>query len=181
MYKRPTAKLQERLALRQAVLTILPYSVINRLSVIGLQLGRRYRQAVDEEHQIDGIVRALLRVVHLAHHSKPVLLVVFLSDRVHRGCGLESAHGKFRRGLFKAASEHGQQSAAVFEGLLQGVDQTVQQGALGPVDLIFRGVLGHNARPLFGLRCLQPGEDVLRDEGALLVVAGELLFVEPTV
>ena len=83
MYERSTTKLQERLTLRQAIFAILPYGVINRLSVIGLQLGRRYRQAVNEEHQIDGIVRVLLRVVYLAHHSKPVLLVVFLSDRVH--------------------------------------------------------------------------------------------------
>ena len=119
--------------------------------------------------------------MYLAHHSKPVLLVVFLSYRVHGSSRLESAHREFRRGLFKAGSEYGQRSAAVLEGLLQGVDQTVQQGALGSVDLIFRGLLGHNARPLFGLRCLQPCEYVLRDEGAFLVVAGELLFVEPTV
>ena len=83
VYERSTTKLQERLTLRQAIFAILPYGVINRLSVIGLQLGRRYRQAVNEEHQIDGIVRVLLRMVYLAHHSKPVLLVVFLSDRVH--------------------------------------------------------------------------------------------------
>ena len=125
MYERPTTKLQKWFTLRQAVLTILPYGVINRLSVIGLQLSRRYRQAVDEEHQVDRIVRALLRVMYLAHHSKPVLLVVFLSDRVHGSSRLESAHREFRRGLFKAASEYGQRSAAVFEGLLQGVDQTV--------------------------------------------------------
>ena len=125
MYDRSTTKLQERLTLRQAVFAILPYGVINRLSVIGLQLGRRYRQAIDEEHQVNRIVWTLLRVVHLAYHSKPVLLVVFLSDRVHGSSRLESAHREFRRGLFKAASEHGQQSAAVFEGLLQGVDQTV--------------------------------------------------------
>ena len=75
---------------RVAVVLVLHLPPGDRLGELGLQLDGRHGQAVEEEHQVDGLLAIRHRVVHLPHHAQPVVLVVLDRLRVQgfRGLGL---------------------------------------------------------------------------------------------
>lgn len=70
VHQTPVREPQQRLALRIAMVPVLLDRIIDGLCVVGLQLDRRDRQPVHEQHQVDrlGVHRG---VVHLPHHPQP--------------------------------------------------------------------------------------------------------------
>ena len=108
-------KAQQRLALGQAILLVLLDRMIDGLSEVGLELGRGDGDAVDEEHQIDGLARAGPRVAHLPHDPQPHRLILGGGGGVEPGVGLELAHREVRVEVGEPAPQHGERPAVGFE------------------------------------------------------------------
>ena len=76
VHQRPAGERQQRLGglalgLGQPVEAVLVDRVADALGEVGLQLDRRHRQAVQEQHQVDAVL-VVQRVAHLPHHAQPV-------------------------------------------------------------------------------------------------------------
>ncbi|MCY1306003.1 hypothetical protein D9M70_558350 [compost metagenome] len=79
VHQRTRREAQQRLCpalgLWLAVETILIHGILHRLGEIGFQLAGRDGDAVEEQHQIDGVL-AGQRVAHLANHAQAVCRVL---------------------------------------------------------------------------------------------------------
>src|SRR5699024_10346062 len=117
--------------------------------------------------------------MYLPHHPEPVRLVVLLSFGVHRGRRLERTHDKLRWGLPEPATQHGKQTAAMLKRLVELLDEPIHQQPLRKSSLHRRAVIRHHPRPLLRLCLLDPSKHVLWNQRMLLVIAHEILFVQP--
>ena len=152
--------------------------VLNGLREVGLQLERGDREAVDEEHKVDG---ALVGggEVHLPHHPHPDGGVVGVALLVQRRLGLELAHLELRGQVREPLAQQVQRAAAVLQRRVEHLHDPVKQLALLLGDVAGAGL--DDLLQLLGLRFGQPAEDVLGEQGALAVVASVSRGVEPAV
>ena len=117
--------------------------------------------------------------MYLPYHPESVRLVMLLGFGVHRGRRLERTHEELRWGLPEPATQHGKQTAAMLKRLVELLDEPIHQQPLCKSSLHRRVVIRHDPRPLLRLRHLKPRKHVLRNQRMLLVIAGEILFVQP--
>ena len=178
MDQRPAGEGKERLgglALGPglAIEAILVDRVADALREVGLEFGRRHRQAVQEQHQVDAVL-VVKRVPDLPHDPQAVGGVTGQDVGVDGQGGLELG----QRQLF-AQAQH-----------LDAMPQHVQRAAL--VDLItqagqqgfgrVRAVVLDDRVPGLGLSGLDPGEHVLGEQGPCPVVLRRVtLVVQPAV
>ena len=159
---------------RVAVLAVLLDRLVQRLGEVGLQLHRRHREPVDEEHQVDA---ALVGggEVHLPHHPHPHRRVVRVRRLVQRRLGPELRHLQpAAADVLHPVAQDVQRAAAVLQRLVQRRGQHVEELRRRPgrlQRLLVRRRLG----------LLQPREQVLGKQRPLPVVAGVVRRVQPAV
>ena len=178
MHQRPAGEGQQRLGglalgLGMAVEAILVDRVADALREVGLQLGRRHRQAVEEQHQVDAVL-VVQRVAHLPHDAQPVGGVAGQDVGVDGQGGLELRQRQLlsQAQHLDAVPQHIERAA-----LVELIAQAGQQG-FGGVRAV---VLGEGV-PGLGLRGLHPGQHVLGEQGPRPVVLGRVAFgVQPAV
>ena len=172
---------QQGLTGGSAVVLVLLDRGLERLGEVGLDLHRGYGQAVEEEHQVDPV--RLARGVHdLLDHPEAVLRVA-LRDAgvavVRRG-HLQHAEPA-GAGNHEALAEHVQDASPITLRLGELAGQAVQDTAFalgaGSIVTVGRDDLGVVVRVCF----CEPAQDVLGEEGPLLVVTGRGFRVEPPV
>ena len=156
--------------------------VADGLGGVGLQLDRRHGQAVDEQHQVHGLIGGRVEV-HLTHHAEAHSLVGGDGGRVVSGGRPRLGHAEGGGGAdLEALAEHVERAAdAGVQRLVQHVDQAGDQ--LVPLRLLGRGggVGLDNAPVVLGLVLGKPGVDVLGEDRVLAVVAGIVGRIEPAV
>ena len=180
MHQRPGPERQQRFPLGQPVVLVLQHRVGDVLGEVGLQLGRRHRDAVDEEHQVDAVA-VLRRVVHLPHHPQPHRRVPLRGGLVQRGVGPELAHLELRVEVLEPAPQHRQRAAV---GLRISPQRLHQRGQHTPLRLGQRLTCQVRLDPLgqlLGLRIGQPPEHILGEQRQLTVIAGIGRRVQPAI
>ena len=175
------AEPEQRRGLRVA-LAVLLLRVADGLGGVGLQLDRRHGQAVDEQHQVHGLVGGRVEV-HLTHHAEAHALVGGDGGRVQVRGRPRLGHAQGGGGAdLEALAEHveGAADAGVLR-LVQHLDQA--GGDLVPLRLLGggRGIRLHDAPVVLRLVLGQPGVDVLGEDRVLAVVAVIVGRVEPAV
>ena len=123
-----------------------------------LQLDGDDRDAVDEQHHVDGLVRAGER--HLAHHRQPVAVVELLHVGGKRGGGPVEGEPEGLPVVDDAVAEHAERALAFQLG-----DDALEECRAGLV-AVEADVLG----PGLGLGGLDEGEEVAGVEGEVGVV-----------
>ena len=131
MHQRPRPEPKQRLSsaggrvLHRTVLLVLLDRVRDALGEVGLQLQRRHRKPVHEQHQVQRVV-ARRRVVDLPHHPQPHLAVPVDRGRVQRRLRLELRHREPRRDMRKALPQHIQRPATGLQRRVQPLHQPIQ-------------------------------------------------------
>ncbi len=178
MDQRPAGKGQQRLgglALGpgKAIEAILVDRVADALREVGLEFGRRHRQAVQEQHQVDAVL-VVQRIPHLPHDAQAVGGVAGQDVGIDGQGGFELS----QRQLFSQAQhldampQHIQRAA-----LVDLITQAGQQGFGG-----VRAVVLDDRIPGFGLSGLHPGQHVFGKQGPSPIVLCRVAFgVQPAV
>ena len=161
------------LRVRVPVEPILVDGVGDALREVGLQLDRRNRHAVQEEHEVDAVL-VVERVADLAHDAQPVLLVAREDLRVDRERGLELGDLELllEAEELDAMAEHVERAALV-DLVAKATEQRLTSA---------RAVVPGQELPRLRLRRLHPIDHVGREESAVaLELRGVASFVEPAV
>ena len=136
-----------------------------------LQLHRRHRQAVQEQHQVDAVLVGH-RIAHLPHHPQAVGAIAGDNVGVHRHGRLELGEGQ---GLSQADHLHAVAQHIEGSPIVQLLADPVQQDGLGSGAVIFGQRL-----PGGGLGGLNPCDQIGRKQGAgAVVVDGVTRRIEP--
>ena len=144
---------------------------LHRLGEVGLDLHRGHRQAVDEEHQIDGVL-VVQGIAQLPHHAQAVGGVAGSHRLVAAVFRFGLTHGQGARTRHRKAPAKHLQGAAGPGG--QRFDQPVQHRG-------FRIRAMNPAQLLPGLRLgiPKPADDILGIEGAGTVI-GLMIAFQPS-
>jgi len=171
MHQRAAREVQQRfgkrLALRlgDAVETVLVHRRVDVLGEIGLELGGRHRNAVEEQHQVDDVV---VVGAALAHHAQPVGGVAGLQIRVHGQRRLELRQFQ---GALEAQHVHADPQQFQRAAFVQGLAQAVQQHGLGCLAMSLA-----DGFPSLRLGGLHPGDHIGRKQCARGVIALGIAF-----
>ena len=110
--------------LGRAVFLVLPLGVVDGLLELGLQLQRRYRHPVDEQHKIQARVVAVAgigRVGNFLHHAQTVVLVAVQGFGIQAMVRFELAEPNLCTAILEAVAQYMQRAMLVhlFGGTLQ--------------------------------------------------------------
>ena len=174
----PARKAQQRfrsqpLGVRKTVLPVLVEGVVDALREVRLELHRRHRHAVEEQHQVDAVLVGD-GVPKLPHHAQPVLPVARDDVGVHGEGGLElrELHRTLHAEKLDAGAQH-------VEGapLVELIAQPREQRLTGEAAVVLL-----EGRPGRRLRRLHPRERVGHEERTGAVVERRVAGgVEPAV
>ena len=173
MHQRAAGKGQQwlghaALGVGHAVEAVLVHRVVHALREVGFQLGGGHRHAVEEQHQVERVLRRVRRVAHLAHHAQPVGGIRGKGLLVHRQRRLElgEAQGLAQPQHLDPTAQHVQRAALV----------EIFPDPLGKHSRQLRAVRLGEALVVFALRCLHPREQVRQEQAAVAVEQGGVTF-----
>ena len=133
-----------------------------------LQLGGGDRKTVDEEHEVDGLV-AILDEPHLPSDDEPILLVLGERVGVHPVRRFEEGALDLLAEELEPVTKHVERSARI-----ESLHERVEDRRFEPLRVMLAKL-----RPYRGLRRLDKGEQVLRDERRLAIEVGRRTLRPP--
>ncbi len=168
MHQRPALELQQRLVLAVGlgltVIAVLLLGVLQALLEAGFQLQRGYRQAIDEQSQIDAAIVAVGAVDQLRHYAQTVGGIALFQLGVEAVVGLEGGNLEAHAAIFDLVTQQPESALAAQTAL----------GSVEQVMLRFAAIDFAELGPGIGLGFLHIGDQVVRVEGAFAVILARL-------
>lgn len=161
------------LGLGLTVEAVLVDGVLHPLGEVALELDRGDRKAVQEEHQVNGVLIGG-GVADLADDAEAVGGVAGLQLWVHAKGRLELSH---LQGLLQAQELEAMADDIQGAALIQALAQAIQQGDLGQGSMVPAQSL-----PRLRCHCLHPGHDIDGIERQESVIPSRIAFgIEPAI
>ena len=150
-----------------AVEAILVDGVLNALREIGLQLDRRDRQAIEKQHEVDGVL-VRRRIADLPDDAQAVGGVTRQNIGVHRQRRFELRE---RERVPKADNLDAMPQHVERAPVIELFADAIEQDALGGCAVVLSQRL-----PCLGLCGFNPGDEIGREQSAGAVIAGGVAF-----